>query len=301
MDGTSVLTLDVEAATRNPEAALALWREHGFVVIPRLFSPERVGRLLPICERIVEQWRARDPQSGQGAGPDATVMRHLNHAAYFRDHPGDFAPLMDAIAEPDVLAIARALFLDEPIFRCTSFWMNPTGSGFEGNWHRDSQFTAQTEGEEREAIMKGALSGGGGAQIQIALVPSDDVEIVPGSHLRWDTDDEYAIRRADGQRNNRSNGMPGAVRVALQPGDGVMFNSFALHRGRYHHDRPRRTLMLTYSAPNNLSNDYFTDQPWFLEPGHLDPLAPRTRALFERFIARFKPFWLEQAQRAAKA
>jgi ectoine hydroxylase-related dioxygenase (phytanoyl-CoA dioxygenase family) len=299
MSRAAMQTVDVEAATRSSEAALARWREHGYVVIPRLFSPERVGRLRPICERILAQWRARDPQSGQAAATHATVMRHLNHPAYFRDHPADFPPLMDAIADPAVLAIARSLFQDEPVFRCTSLWMNPATDGRDGNWHRDSQFTVASEEEERVTLsQQGARAQS--AQIQIALAPSDDVEIVPGSHLRWDTDGEYAIRRADNQKNSQSNLMPGAVRMALRPGDGLMFNSYALHRGRYHRDRLRRTFMLTYSSPGSMRYDTFTDQQWFLEPGHLDTLAPRTRALFERFIALFKPHWLDPARQLAK-
>ena len=35
--------------------------------------------------------------------------------------------------------------------------------------------------------------------MQIALVPNDDVELVAGSHLRYDTAAEYAVRMADGQ------------------------------------------------------------------------------------------------------
>ena len=31
-------------------------------------------------------------------------------------------------------------------------------------------------------------------QAQVALVPNEDVEIVPGSHLRWDSAEEYAVR-----------------------------------------------------------------------------------------------------------
>lgn len=79
--------------------------------------------------------------------------------------------------------------------------------------------------------------------MQIALAPSADIEVVPGSHLRWDTPEEYAIRKAAGGANNRSNAMPGAVRVALDPGDAVLFNPMAIHRGRYHANRLRRTLM----------------------------------------------------------
>ena len=87
-----------------------------------------------------------------------------------------------------------------------------------------------------------------GIQLQIALVETSDVEYVPGSHRRWDTDEEYRIRLADGQANSRSNAMPGAVRVHQRPGDAVAFEALGLHRGRYHTDKRRRTFMLTYTS-----------------------------------------------------
>ena len=127
---------------------------------------------------------------------------------------------------------------------------------------------------------------------------NDDVEVVPRSHLRWDTAEEYHIRKGDGGKNCRSNEMPGALRIHLEPGDAVAFDPSALHRGRYHTDRLRRTFMPTYtSTVPDLKPDYanyFTNQPWFLDPGYLSPLKPRTRAFFERFIDTYQKSWQTQ-------
>ena len=38
-----------------------------------------------------------------------------------------------------------------------------------------------------------------GIQMQIALVANDDVQLVPGSHARWDSAAEYDVRCADGR------------------------------------------------------------------------------------------------------
>ncbi len=168
--------------------------------------------------------------------------------------------------------------------------MNPESNSQNGNWHRDSQFHHPDEEEERQAIDAGGDLGRS-VQLQVALVPSDDVEVVPGSHRRWDTDAEYAIRRADEQRNNRSNAMPGALRVALAPGDAVAFNPLALHRGRYHTDKRRRTLMLTYTSSMHPRFDYFSDQPWFDTAGYLAELDLHTCAFFEQFVNRYGDEW----------
>ena len=113
---------------------------------------------------------------------------------------------------------------------------------------------------------------------------NSDVEYVPASHLRWDTDEEYRIRLADGQANSRSNDMPGAVRVHQRPGDAVAFEALGLHRGRYHTDKRRRTFMLTYTSDHDYLFGYFSDQPWILSSPMMAELPDATRAFFKRSI-----------------
>lgn len=267
------------------------WRTLGYAIVPGLISPTRAAELRAICDGILAQWRARDPQTGApGDKPDATVMRHLNHPDYFRQHPQWFAPLMDAVADAGVRDVAHVVFGEEPMFRCTSLFFNPSGIELDGNWHRDSQFGAPDDDAERGVIAK-AGADGAGMQLQIALLPSDDIEVVPGSHLRWDTPDEYAIRKADGGTHNRANHMPQAVRVRQAPGDAVLFNAMAIHRGRYYASVPRRTLMLTYTRASQPHFDYFSNQPWFLDAGYLSALSLQTRTFFETFVAQYRDNW----------
>lgn len=268
------------------------YETQSYVLVRGLFDRARVERLRLISERVLEQWRGRDPQTGKANDDvDAHVMRHLNHSAYYDAATrSQFVELMEAVAEPSVLELVRCVIAAEPVFRTTSLFFNPRRTQ-DGNWHRDSQFVTQTDEEERQRLFGSTRSGG--LQLQIALVPTEDAEVVPGSHLRWDTDEEYHIRKADGCANWRSNGMPGAVRVALEPGDAVAFNPKALHRGRYHADKLRRTLMFTYSA-DSVKDDWFTRQPWFLEPDHLDGLSPHARQFFERFVELARPAWEAQ-------
>ncbi len=89
--------------------------------------------------------------------------------------------------------------------------------------------------------------------------------------------------------------MPGALRLALAAGDAALFNPYGLHRGRYHTGRLRRTLMLTYTKTADPYYDYFSNQPWFLEPDYLDGLKPATRAFFAPFVAMYTRFWQEKA------
>jgi hypothetical protein len=270
------------------------WEQEGYILLRGLFDAGRTERLRAICDAVLAQWRVTNPENGKpGGADDATVMRHLNHPGYFRTNPADLTFLMAAVADPQVLSVARTILSEEPLFRCTSLFFNPLAGGKDGNWHRDSQFTQPDEAQERETIAK-LVSSGASIQMQIALVPSDDVEYVPGSHLRWDTPEEYQIRRADGGKHNRSNAMPGALRFGLAAGDAALFNPYGLHRGRYHTERPRRTFMLTYTKTSAPYYDYFSNQPWFLEPGYLDSLLPQSRTFFGPFVTMYREFWQEK-------
>ena len=280
------------AAALSPPALASHWKKHGYIVVRRMFSPARTAALEAVCEQVLRQWRRKNPETGQpGGGPEATVMRHLVHAGY-DDAAGAAGrrALLEAVADPKMLTASRAVLGQEPLFRATSLFMNPLQNSRAGNWHRDSQFHWPDEGEERRMLssnsrLQSAL------QLQVALSPSSDVEVVPGSHLRWDTPEEYAIRRADGGKNNRADGMPGAVRLSLEPGDALAFNPCALHRGRYHTNKKRRTLMVTYTGASAPHFYYFSDQPWFLQEGYLDGLKAESHAFFGRFIEQYQKDW----------
>ena len=53
--------------------------------------------------------------------------------------------------------------------------------------------------DNRRQAASGLHTFSAGIQMQIALVGNDDVQLVPGSHARWDSAAEYDVRCADGR------------------------------------------------------------------------------------------------------
>jgi hypothetical protein len=142
--------------------------------------------------------------------------------------------------------------------------------------------------KERAAL---ARAGRVAVHVQLALLPSEDVEVVPGSHLRWDTPEEHAIRKAAFSRAWEPDRMPGAVRVTLGAGDALVLDPRTIHRGRYLMESPRRTLMVSYSRETSpIVHDYFTHQPWLLEAGTTKGLADATEAMLAQFVRRYRHF-----------
>jgi hypothetical protein len=278
------------AIVADPETE---WRTRGYVLSRGLIDPSHAEELRVICDGVLDQWRRRDPQTGRPGGDDATVMRHLNHPAYFAAGAAGLEQVLRLAAHPKLLDLARTILGEEPMFRCTSYFMNPLETSMDGDWHRDSQYMTIDEASERAMLLEGGDSGSG-IQLQVALAPSD-VELVPGSHLRYDSPEELAIRRAEGGRLCRSNDMPGALRISLGKGDAAAINSLGIHRGRYHKDKLRRTVMLTYTKSSMPVSDNFSNQPWFLNPAYRARIPADVRPFFDRFIEAYADFWSAHA------
>jgi hypothetical protein len=276
------------------KSARKTFAEEGILFYPAIFEGDELERLRVACDYVLDQHMAdlesRSPE-------DANIshsMRHLSQSCWHRQTREHWKVIMETVADPRCLGPVEQIFTQPSLFRCTSLFFNPRGGGMEGNWHRDPQFTHKEEAEVKAYLesIKGASSTNG-LQFQIALVDNDDVEYVPFSAARYDAPEEYKIRCEDDRSHNRESGMPNAMRVHLRAGDAVIFNPNGLHRGRYWPQNPRRTLMLTYTPSTQPHCDFFSKQPWMLEPGYLDGLSPRARVYFEEFIATYRDFWLQ--------
>ena len=281
------------------EPGPAQLREYSYAVVRGLFDAATTERLRAICERVLEQWRRAPRSDNPPVSPRANYMRHLNDPEYHRDHPGDLAFLLNAIGAPQVVEPLSTALEEEYLFGMTSLYFNPTLESQDGFWHKDKI------GEE--ADVSRIRETGAGLQMQIALVPTDDLELVPGSHLRDYSPEEHAICVADGEIHNRSNDMPGAVRLHLEPGDAAVFTQLCIHRGRYHTDKPRRTMMISVKkraaaqfSIRQRGLDYGCDQPWFLMPQYFDGVNEHARTFFREFVDFYSPYWRSRLMEVLK-
>jgi ectoine hydroxylase-related dioxygenase (phytanoyl-CoA dioxygenase family) len=254
----------------------------GYAVLPSLLDAETVAVLLDAGERVRAAYL-------EGIDHDADHVRHLNDPRWYGDDAAPWVAVMEAMADPRLLDPLAEVLGEPAMFRTTTFWFNPRVARL-GNWHRDQQFLQPTEVDVRRYFeARGALPVNErrvtALQLQVALVPSDDIEYVPGSSVRYDTETELAVRRGPDPCAD----IPGAMRVHLEPGDGVVFDPDGLHRGRYLTDPPRRTFMLTVTAASVPLADEFTQQPWMRAHPWFELLSPRARRVVAEFCAAYGP------------
>jgi ectoine hydroxylase-related dioxygenase (phytanoyl-CoA dioxygenase family) len=281
---------------------LETWQQQGYLVLRGVLDTERIATLRQNSEQAYDQWRHNSSSENQPLNyyyrDEAWSMLHLNHPQYYRQHPERLAFLLDVIADPSILEVLGAIFREDFVMHQANLYINPPGKSWNGAWHRDSQFYPGAVGEaEREHVMQEA-DPPRELHMHIPLVPTAASDVVPGSHHRWDTPEEYRVRREAPQ----SDEMPGAVNLKLEPGDLGFFHVNSIHRGLYQSEIPRRTIAVTYgraSFPRAATGPRMkewlgyiaTYQPWFLEPHYLDGVKPQTRAFFERFIEIYRDSW----------
>lgn len=256
------------------------WNERGYFVVRQLFDAPLVGQMKMICDRLLRQWLAESSSAEEAS--NNTNMAYLTERRYFKNHPEQLATLLEAIADEKSLSVFKKVFDAEPLFHNTQYFFEPASDTCAGEWHRDQQFGAVDIEAEKSAMSQV------GVHIHIAFVPDDNLEIVPGTHLRWDTPEEFEIRKGLNGRKTNADDMPGATRISLAAGDACFFSAWSLHRGNYIAGKVRRTFDVIYgTAPGS-----YTPPPMcFLDSDVLDDVKSHTRVFFERFINAYKGKW----------
>jgi len=129
--------------------------------------------------------------------------------------------LMNIVAHT---AIIKAAFMNTQLF------FNPVNVAQKNYWHRDPQYHLSVD--EQQTALKGPEV----IHFRIALADEPGIELIPGTHKRWDNKEELDIRLEQSGRNNYNNISTGTT-VPLKKGDLLVFSANMIHRGLYGKNR----------------------------------------------------------------
>jgi ectoine hydroxylase-related dioxygenase (phytanoyl-CoA dioxygenase family) len=232
---------------------LLAWRRDGWFVIPGFADAARVYALAQACDHALASARARDASAGR----TSTHLPSLLDPQAFAERPELLARLVAFASAPDVLALISDLGARHEgalNLRDAQYFHEPTQRDYDGEWHRDGDIvTLPKLVASPRCTVPTVPTVPTLLRLRIAFAPDDHLEVIPGSQRRDDTPEEARLRR--GPIRNGSNA-PGAVRVTLEPGDVCVFDTWAIHRGRYRHGAARRTLDLQYGFGPRRSRVY---------------------------------------------
>lgn len=241
--------LDRGMTRSAPDAARCRlhYREHGFVIIRQVLDAARIAAFGSTVDAIFRQWlnEYRSDYAERGL----VNMHSLTHAGY---HAGSEARIrfFEHIADSSVTSLVDAMFGDGIYFHNTQLFFNPRDADQPPYWHRDLQFSPIADAEQ--AAEQGRLLS---LHVRIPLVAEKGIAIIPGTHRRWDTSLEAAVRfEREGHR--RSDDLPGMRLISLEPGDLLIFDAQMIHRGVYRQNARRMAFDLCIGQPHPFTLPY---------------------------------------------
>lgn len=198
----------------------------GFARVEGLFEESELAQLHEVLLRFHTRWQQSNAQQYESRAINSAYITDRDHL-----NADDRRVLFSLLGDKRVENILRAIFPGPAAFMNTQLFFNPANPLQANYWHRDIQYTGETESVQREELTRINV-----LHLRLALMPEPGLELVQGSHARWDTDAEYAVRMEQGEKKV-SDEIPNAECVAMARGDLLIFSANMLHRGLYGGDR----------------------------------------------------------------
>lgn len=228
-----------------------IFDDQGYVVVKSFFDAAHIEKLSTAADRIHAQW-LRENHAGY-IDQMLVNMHSLTGQRYFEGDPDGRIDFFERIAPQNMTMLLDRMFGDGLYFHNTQLFFNPFENRRLPYWHRDLQYSpiddAAQAAEQREMTS---------LHLRIPLVKEAGVELVPGTHKRWDTELERDVRL---ERNGRKNSedLPGAVLIELEPGDLLIFDAQMIHRGNYRLNKIRKAFDLCVGKPHRFTSQYLDE------------------------------------------
>ncbi len=215
-----------------------LCHRRGYVTVRAFLPDPEIKQVRDACDLALEGARAQSIETGH----TTHRISLLADPSYFAADPRALECIANFASSPRVCTLVSGLTLNcegrIPRLKTIDYYHEQTRHDWDGDWHRDIQF-----GEPDPVNERRRLTGAPSAHMRVALESDDRLEIVPSSHLRWDTLEELSLRKG---AERASSAMPNATRISLRRGDACVFHAASIHRATYRRIPIRRTIDMVF-------------------------------------------------------
>lgn len=201
------------------------YKKYGYATFRDFFNHDEIAHLNEHVDRIYKKWYS---ENAAAIFDNQLVNMHsLTSSEYFSEASERRVDFFNTIASEKLTQAIKNVFGPEIHFHNTQLFFNPSNSERFPYWHRDMQYSPIDDAVQRDE-QNNMLS----LHVRIPLIAEKGVEIVTGTHKRWDTKLEKKVRfELDGHRNSES--LPDSELIDLALGDMLVFNAQMIHRGNY--------------------------------------------------------------------
>ena len=201
------------------------FEQYGYVHVPRFLTGNALGNITSIVERYHAQWMSDYQQHYQGGLINSAYLTRGDKVAQ-----SNMRPLFELVAGDPLFNHMTSIFPSTFVFMNCQLFFNPYNPQQNNYWHRDGQYHLDLE-QQKQALASVQV-----LHCRIALRDEPGIELVPGTHTRWDTPLELSTRlETDGRFKHEA--LPNTHIQPMAAGDLLIFSANMLHRGLYGNDR----------------------------------------------------------------
>ncbi|TWX47171.1 phytanoyl-CoA dioxygenase family protein [Colwellia hornerae] len=197
----------------------------GYFVIRNYFNDTEISALRQVVLKFHELWKKDHAQFYQEEAFNSSLITGSQYLAF-----DDRVKLFNFISSKKIMAVAESVIAAKPAFMNTQLFFNPVNPAQKDFWHRDCQYDHEVE-EQKKAIKETQV-----VHLRVPLFDELGMELVPGTHKRWDNEEEFNVRQEEKGRVSSENLSTGKA-IKLAAGDLLVFSADMIHRGLYGLDR----------------------------------------------------------------
>jgi ectoine hydroxylase-related dioxygenase (phytanoyl-CoA dioxygenase family) len=195
--------------------------QQGYLVFRDYFTTDEITSLKQIILIFHDAWKAKHQRFYQLEAFNSSL---ITGSEFLNDQQR--LSLFQFVCSPKIMRIVDALFLDTAAFMNTQLFFNPCSVEQENFWHRDCQYDHDLAGQQQAIKTTQVI------HFRVPLFDELGMELVPGSHQRWDTQEELDVRLAR-KRKFSSDALSSGLPIPLRAGDLLVFSADMIHRGIY--------------------------------------------------------------------
>lgn len=221
------------------------YNEEGYFVIRNYFSASEIESHRRTVLKFHELWKKDNEKFYQEEAFNSSLITGSQYLAY-----DDRIKLFNFISSKKIMNIVDSVIPVNPAFMNTQLFFNPVNKHQKDFWHRDCQYDHDVEVQKKVIQETQVL------HLRVPLFDELGMELVPGTHKRWDSEEEYNVRQEEKGRLSSENLSTGKI-INLAAGDLLVFSADMIHRGLYGLDRLALDILVFDSAADFV--DYVDD------------------------------------------
>jgi len=219
--------------------------DQGYFVIRDYFKASEISSLRKIILKFHESWKKDNAVFYREVAFNSSLITGSEYLEY-----DDRVKLFNLLSSKKIMSIVDLVIPNNPAFMNTQLFFNPVNKALKDFWHRDCQYDHDIESQKRVIKETQVL------HLRIPLFDEHGMELVPGTHKRWDNEEEYNVRQEEKGRVS-SESLSNGKKIRLAAGDLLVFSADMIHRGLYGMERLALDMLVFDSAADYI--DYVDD------------------------------------------